>query len=46
MQGGKENEKRGKYFLDEIAGILYTTDSYTLWKFYHSMFYTKGDEEK
>lgn len=36
------NQKiKGKYFLDKIDGIVYSTDSYTLWNFYRSIFYGK-----
>ena len=30
---------KGRYFLDKIDGIVYSTDSYTLWNFYRSIFY-------
>jgi len=32
---------KGKYFLDKIDRNVYSTDNYTLWNFYRSMFYGK-----
>jgi hypothetical protein len=29
----------GKFFLDKIDGIVYSTDSYCLWNFYRSIFF-------
>ena len=30
-----------RYFLDEIDGVVYSTNDYTLWNFYRSIFYGK-----
>ena len=32
---------KGKYFLDKIDKIVYSTDNYILWNFYISIFYGK-----
>ena len=32
---------KGKYFLDKIDNIVYSTNDYTLWNFYRSIFYGK-----
>ena len=37
----KKNFPKGKYFLDEIDGVVYSTNDYTLWNFYRSIFYGK-----
>lgn len=41
---GAKTRKRpfeGRYFLDKIDGVVYSTDSYTLWNFYRGIFYGK-----
>jgi hypothetical protein len=32
---------KGKYFLDKLNKIVYSTNSYTLWNFYHNICYGK-----
>jgi hypothetical protein len=32
---------KGKYFLDKIDNMVYSTNDYTLWNFYRSIFYGK-----
>ena len=37
-----EQKMKGKYYLDEIDDVVYSTDDYTLWNFYHGIFYGKS----
>lgn len=36
-----KKKTKGRYFLDEIDGEIYSTNDYTFWNFYRAMFYGK-----
>jgi hypothetical protein len=35
---------QGRYFLDEIDGVTYSTDSYAIYNLYNAMFFEKEPE--